>query len=93
MTFEATESVYRQVLSQPRSFLKLPVRELIKSYRAATKTSTESADTKLALLRSKPDSLIVRSETFQPILDDYALDGQYEKAESVVLNLKQDCKQ
>ena len=100
LTFDFTEAVYKNILTQPRSFLKLPVNELIKSKRDVESTEysalivqkTAEADKQLALLRQKPEGLIPRVEMFLPILNAYALDGQSDKVESIVLNLKQDCK-
>lgn len=101
LTFDLAETVYQNVLAQPRSFLKLPVNELIKSKRekviiessALIVQTTAEADKQLALLRQKPKGLIPRVEMFLPIVKVFALDGQYDKVEAVVFNLKQDCKQ
>lgn len=90
-------------MKQPRSKLKLPVDELIRPKLQIAKDTTISsnlsslkpvseADTMLERLRSDSTTLIPRLETINEVSKALALEGSWEKAESLILNMKNDCK-
>lgn len=52
-----------------------------------------SADMQLECLRSDQNSgLIPRLENLNAIVKEFALEGSWEKTETLVLNMKNDCK-
>lgn len=57
----------------------------------STQISVSMADKLLQVLRSDNCTLIPRLETFREISREYALNGSFEKAESLILNMKKDC--
>ncbi len=100
---EIVEAFYSGFINQPRSKLKLPVNELIKpkfefkSNLLNTPTGSaleikSNADLMLERLRSSKDSdLIPRLETINEITKEFAIEGNWEKAESLILNIRNDC--
>ena len=90
-------------MNQPRSKLKLPIKELIKARTEVESISSSNsvntalqmksnADWKLERLRSDSSEVIPRLETVNEIAKDLAIEGSWEKAESLILNMKRDCK-
>lgn len=90
-------------MKQPRSKLKLPVEELIRPKlenikdAEAEPSSTSlnfisEADSMLERLRSDSTKLVPRLETINEVSKALALEGSWEKAESLILNMKNDCK-
>lgn len=81
--------------------MKLPIDELIKPRidTRNTKTLTSStalkvqskADKLLERLRSDNSDIIPRLETINQVSKELALEGSWEKAESLILNMKSDC--
>lgn len=83
-------------MSQPRSKLKLPVDELIKTTNLAEKHTSNSslivqsnAELKLEVLRNSGS--IPRLDNLNEITKEFALEGNWEKAESLISNMKNDC--
>lgn len=97
------EAFYSEFVKQPRSKLKLPIDELIKPKKFDTgniKTLTANsalkvlsrADKMLERLRSDSSDIIPRLETINEVSKELALEGSWEKAESLIFNMKSDCK-
>lgn len=97
------EAFYSEFVKQPRSKLKLPIDELIKPKKLDTgniKTLTANsalkvlsrADKMLERLRSDSSDIIPRLETINEVSKELALEGSWEKAESLIFNMKSDCK-
>lgn len=78
--------------------MKLPIEELIKPKIEDTKRIDaalqvkSNADKLLERLRSDSSHIIPRLETINEISKEFAIEGQWEKAESLILNMKNDCK-
>lgn len=85
--------------------MKLPIDELIKPRLVSnaaenTKILTSSSSTNMALkadkmlerLRGDNSDIIPRLETINEVSKELALEGSWEKAESLILNMKSDCK-
>lgn len=96
---EILESFYSEFIQQPRSKLKLPIEELIKLkiIEDANKTDKalqvqSNADKMLECLRSDSLQIIPRLENINEVSRELAIEGQWEKAESLILNMKNDCK-
>lgn len=81
----------------------MPIKELIKprteveSINASNSANTalqvkSNADLKLERLRSDASEVIPRLETVNEIAKELAIEGSWEKAESLILNMKRDCK-
>lgn len=96
------EAFYSEFIKQPRSKLKLPIDELIKpkldtgntktlASNAALKVQSQ-ADKMLERLRSDSSDIIPRLEAINEVSKELALEGSWEKAESLILNMKSDCK-
>ena len=90
-------------MNQPRSKLKLPIKELIKpksnilSLNCSNSASGDlqvksNAEIMLDRLRSDSSEIIPRLETINEISRQLAIEGNWEKAESLILNIKRDCK-
>jgi hypothetical protein len=97
------QSFYSGFINQPRSKLRLPVKELIKTItQSDVKPPLENisndalilqsnAEQLLDALRSKNMDSIPRLESVNEITRELATHGQWEKAESLILNMKTDC--
>lgn len=95
---EIVETFYSEFIKQPRSKLKLPIDELIRpKIDAGIKNSSAAlmvqsqADKMLERLRSDDSDIIPRLETINEVSKELALEGSWEKAESLILNMKSDC--
>ena len=95
--------MYSEIINQPRSKLKLPINELIKPRSEEITLNSDSvgsnglqlnsnADIMLNHLRSNSSNMIPRLENINEIAKELAIEGKWEKAESLILNMKQDCK-
>lgn len=97
---EIVESIYSEIMTQPRSKLKLPVKQLIRpKLEDDTKYSKvdllepiSEADSMLEKLRNDSTKLVPRLETINQVSKALAIVGSWEKAESLILNMKNDCK-
>lgn len=99
---ELFEKIYSEIINQPRSKLKLPIKELIKINPETNNLNTfnsasgalqlkSKADLWLDRLRSDSGQVIPRLETINEISKEFAIEGNWEKAEALILNMKQDC--
>lgn len=87
-------------MNQPRSKLKLPINELIKAKQEnighnSSNTSLQinsKAEVMLNRLICDSSQVIPRLETINEISKELAIEANWEKAESLILNMKQDCK-
>ena len=95
--------MYSEIINQPRTKLKLPINELIKPRSEEITLNSDSvgsndlqlnsnADIMLNHLRSNSSNMIPRLENINEIAKELAIEGKWEKAESLILNMKQDCK-
>lgn len=85
-------------MNQPRSKLKLPINELIKLPKLVVANSNSGlqvqskAEVMLDRLINDSSVVIPRLETINEISREFAIEASWEKAESLILNMKQDCK-
>lgn len=83
-------------MNQPRSKLKLPINELIKPKPSSLSLNTamqinSKAEIMLNRLISDSSQVIPRLETINEISKELAIEANWEKAESLILNMKKDC--
>lgn len=96
------QSFYSGFINQPRSKLKLPIKELIKTIDKPedtvmfkefdnSLTISSKAEQLLEALRNGNFDTIPRLESINEITRELAIHGHWEKAESLILNMKTDC--
>lgn len=85
-------------MKQPRSKLKLPINELIKpkldilTSNTAVQVKSKAEVMLDRLISDSFEVVIPRLETINEISRELAIEANWEKAESLILNMKQDCK-